>query len=155
ASSPARTRRARRHPGRQACIRPETDALSLREADEIIAEASAAKLQLRVFENVLFYPQVQRAKALIDAGAIGEPLSIRVKCNKGDPATAWPVPDSARAWRQNPAQAGGGPLTFDDGHHKFALAWHFMGIAEQVHAWIEHREIERGVSLDAPALISW
>ena len=30
-----------------------------------------------------------------------------------------------------------------------------MGIAEQVHAWIEHTEIEPGVWLDAPALISW
>jgi len=129
--------------------------LSLREADEVIAAAQSARVQLRVFENVLFYPPVQRARALVDAGAIGEPLSIRVKCNKGDPATAWQVPEAARAWRQDSAQAGGGPLTFDDGHHKFALAWHFMGMAEQVHAWIERREVEPGVILDAPALISW
>jgi len=129
--------------------------LSLQEADEVIAAARAAKVQLRVFENVLFYPPVQRAKALIEAGMIGEPLSIRVKCNKGDPATAWTVPDSARAWRQDAAQSGGGPLTFDDGHHKFAAAWHFMGKPEAVHAWIERREIEPGVVLDAPALISW
>ncbi len=130
-------------------------ALTVREADELIAAALAAGVQLRVFENVLFYPPVQRAKALVDAGAIGEPLSIRIKCNKGDPSTAWAVPQAARAWRQDPARSGGGPLTFDDGHHKFALAWHFMGIAEQVHAWIEHTEIEPGVWLDAPALISW
>jgi len=129
--------------------------LSVREADELIAAARAAKVQLRVFENALFYPPVQRARSLVDAGAIGEPLSIRIKCNKGDSATAWAVPEAARAWRQDPAQAGGGPLTFDDGHHKFALAWHFMGMAEQVHAWIERREIEPGVVLDAPALISW
>jgi predicted dehydrogenase len=129
--------------------------LSLRDADEVIAAAHAAKVQLRVFENVLFYPPVVRAKALIDAGAIGEPLAIRVKANKGDPASAWEVPEAARAWRQDPARGGFGPLTFDDGHHKFALAWHFMGMAEQVHAWIERREIEPGVILDAPALISW
>jgi predicted dehydrogenase len=129
--------------------------LNLREADEVIAAARAAAVQLRVFENVLFYPPVQRAKALIEAGAIGEPLSIRVKCNKGDPSTAWAVPESARAWRQDVAQSGGGPLTFDDGHHKFAAAWHFMGKPEAVHAWIERREIEPGMVLDAPALISW
>ncbi|HZP87482.1 MAG TPA: Gfo/Idh/MocA family oxidoreductase [Burkholderiales bacterium] len=129
--------------------------LSVRDADEVIDAARAAKLQLHVFENALFYPPVQRAKALIDAGAIGEPLSIRVKCNKGDPSTAWAVPESARAWRQDAVKSGGGPLTFDDGHHKFAIAWHFMGKPEQVHAWIERREIEPGVVLDAPAMISW
>jgi len=129
--------------------------LNLREADEVIAAARAAGVQLRVFENVLFYPPVQRAKALIEAGAIGEPLSIRVKCNKGDPRAAWAVPEPARAWRQDASLSGGGPLTFDDGHHKFAAAWHFMGKPEAVHAWIERREIEPGIVLDAPALISW
>jgi len=129
--------------------------LTLDDADAVIAAAAAAGVCLRVFENVVFYPPVQRAKALIDAGAIGEPLSIRVKCNKGDPSTAWAVPESARAWRQDTSQSGGGPLTFDDGHHKFAAAWHFMGKPEAVHAWIEQREIEPGFVLDAPALISW
>lgn len=129
--------------------------LSLRDADALIEAAHLAGVTLRVFENVLFYPPVRRAKALIEAGAIGEPLSMRVKCNKGDPSTAWAVPDAARAWRQNPEHAGGGPLTFDDGHHKFAAAWHFMGKPEAVHAWIERREIDPGVILDAPALISW
>lgn len=129
--------------------------LSLREADAVIAAARAAKVSLRVFENALFYPPVRRAKALIDAGAIGDPLSIRVKCNKGDPATAWDIPVSTRAWRQDHAQSGGGPLTFDDGHHKFAVAWHIMGKPEAVHAWIGRTELEHGVMLDAPAMISW
>lgn len=130
-------------------------ALSLAEADTIIAAAANAKLRLRVFENVLFYPPVRKAEELIAAGAIGEPLSIRIKANKGDPNNAWAVPAAARAWRQDESKSGGGPLTFDDGHHKFALAWHFMGAMEKVHAWIGRTEIEPGVMLDAPALISW
>ena len=44
---------------------------------------------------------------------------------------------------------------FDDGHHKFSLAWHFMGLAEEVHAWIGQTEIEPGVVLDSPAIVSW
>ncbi len=130
-------------------------ALTIADAEEMITAARAAKRVLRVFENVVFYPPVQKAKALIDAGAIGTPLSIRVKANKGDPRTAWPVPVSARAWRQDAALTGGGPLTFDDGHHKFALAWHFMGMAEEVHAWIGRTELEPGFVLDCPAQISW
>ncbi|MSQ60670.1 MAG: gfo/Idh/MocA family oxidoreductase, partial [Betaproteobacteria bacterium] len=52
-------------------------------------------------------------------------------------------------------RSGGGPLAFDDGHHKFAVAWHFMGMAEEVHAWIDSTEVEPGFVLDCPALISW
>ncbi len=130
-------------------------ALRLEDADRMIAAAREAKLMFKVFENVLFYPPVQRAKALVDAGAIGEPLTIRIKTNKGDPRTAWPVPPAAREWRQDPTRSGGGPLSFDDGHHKFALAWYFMGQAEQVHAWIDRTEVEPGFVLDAPAMISW
>jgi predicted dehydrogenase len=130
-------------------------ALDLAEAQQMIEAAERAQRVLRVFENAIFYPPVQRAKALIDAGAIGEPLSIRIKANKGDPRTAWPVPAQARAWRQDTKLSGGGPLTFDDGHHKFALAWHFMGMAAEVHAWIGHTEVEPGFALDCPAQISW
>ena len=42
----------------------------------------------KVFENFVFYPPVQRAKALLDEGAIGEPLTIRIKSVFGDPAMA-------------------------------------------------------------------
>ncbi len=130
-------------------------AIELAQADEMIAEAKRAGVVLRVFENFIFYPPVMKAKALVDAGAIGEPLTIRIKSNPGVSKTAWLVPASARAWRQDPAKNGGGPFTFDDGHHKFALAWHFMGMAQQVHAWIDRTEVEPGRVVDCPAIISW
>lgn len=130
-------------------------ATNLADADRMIDAAARAGLSLRVYENALFFPPVAKARALIDEGAIGEPLSIRIKANKGDPRHAWEVPLAARAWRQDAARSGGGPLTFDDGHHKFAIAWHFMGPAQSVHAWIEHTEIEPGFVLDCPAQISW
>ena len=40
--------------------------------DEMIAAADAAGVIFKVFENFIFYPPVQRAKALIDAGEIGD-----------------------------------------------------------------------------------
>jgi len=130
--------------------------ISMAEADRLVAASEASDRPFKVFENFLFYPPVVRARALIDEGAIGTSLSIRIKSNPGRSATAWEVPESATAWRQRPEQSGGGPLVFDDGHHKFALAWHFMGEPEEVHAFIgqtetaDHRE-----RLDAPSLASF
>ena len=130
-------------------------ALTLAEANEIIQTAKREGVMLKIFENFIFYPPVQRAKALIEAGEIGDPLTIRIKSNSATSPNAWEVPRSAWAWRFNRAENGGGPLVFDDGHHKFSLAWHFMGQAEEVHAWIGATQLAEGVVLDAPAIISW
>ncbi|MBK8030730.1 MAG: Gfo/Idh/MocA family oxidoreductase [Chloroflexi bacterium] len=130
-------------------------ALTLAEADQMIAAAKQAGVIFKVFENFIFYPPVQRAKALIDAGEIGEPLTIRIKSNSGTSPNMWNIPRAAEEWRFKSETCGGGPLVFDDGHHKFALAWHFMGLAEEVHAWIGATEREPGYILDSPALVSW
>ena len=130
-------------------------AISLAEADRLVAVAEASERPFKVFENFVFHPPVTRARQLISEGAIGAPLSIRIKSNPGRSETAWDVPESATAWRQRPEQSGGGPLVFDDGHHKFALAWYFMGEAEEVHAFIGHTEWEDGYWLDAPSMVSF
>ena len=127
---------------------------SVADADAMCTAAKEAGVTFKVFENFVFYPPVMKAKSLVDAGAIGWPLSIRVKSNAGVGRNAWVVPASASAWRYDRETCGGGPLVFDDGHHKFALGWHFMGQAEAVHAWIGSTEVEHG-TLDAPAMISW
>jgi predicted dehydrogenase len=130
-------------------------ALSLAEADEMIAAAKEAGVIFKVFENFIFYPPVVRAKALVEAGEIGDPLTIRIKSNAATSPSQWDVPLAAWAWRFSPEQCGGGPLVFDDGHHKFSLAWFFMGLAEEVHAWIGASEIAPGLVLDSPAIVSW
>ncbi len=130
-------------------------AVSAAEADQMVVAAEESGLFFKVFENFIFYPPVMKAKELVDAGAIGTPLTIRIKSNSGVGANAWEVPAEAQEWRHDPERCGGGPLTFDDGHHKFALGWHFMGMAEEVHAWISETEIAPGVVLDSPGLISW
>lgn len=128
---------------------------SLEEADRLVAAAEQAKRPFKIFENFIFYPPVLKARALIDAGAIGTPLSIRIKSNPGKSATAWDVPETANAWRQEKSKSGGGPLVFDDGHHKFALAWHFMGEPEAVHAFIGETTAPNGSILDAPSMVSF
>jgi len=130
-------------------------ALTVAQADEMIAAASQAGVILRVYENFIFYPPIQRAKSLIDHGEIGDLLTIRLKSHSGVSPNAWEVPQEAWAWRFKVETGGGGQLLFDDGHHKFALAWHFMGMAEQVHAWTGATEFAPGMVLDAPAIVSW
>lgn len=128
---------------------------SLEEADRLVEAANCSERPFKIFENFIFHPPVIRAKQLIGEGAIGTPLSIRIKSNPGTSKTAWDVPKGATAWRQKKNQSGGGPLVFDDGHHKFALAWHFMGDPEEVHAFIGSTQTEDGHFLDAQSIVSF
>jgi predicted dehydrogenase len=128
-------------------------AVSRTEADTLVEAGERAEGTLRVFENFIFYPPVQRAKAVIDSGVLGDIQSIRIKSGVGFCENAWP--DPAEPWRYDSRKCGGGPMVFDDGHHKFALAWYLVGPARAVHSWVKWTEIEPGRWLDAPAVVSW
>ncbi|MFA6448922.1 MAG: Gfo/Idh/MocA family oxidoreductase [bacterium] len=125
-------------------------ALSASECDAMILAAEEAKVQLKVFENFVFYPPYVKAKELIDSGAIGEPLSMRIRLGGGGKG-GWKVPFKTWLWRLNEQTCGGGPNIFDDGYHKFSIAIHFLGEVESVHAWVDR---SFGI-IDAPAMISW
>lgn len=127
-------------------------ALSLPEAEAMVARGHSRNVTFKIFENFVFYPPVVRAKELVDNGEIGDVLSIRIKSNPGWSPTAWDVPAAAHAWRIDPEKCGGGPLVFDDGHHKFAIAWYFLGLADRVHAFIGSAA---ATGLDAPSVVSW
>ena len=128
-------------------------ALNLDDADRLVELASRSERTVRLYENFLFYPPVLKASELISQGVIGEPLAVRLKSNSGYSPDAWSIPWSALLWRLDPTTCGGGPLTFDDGHHKFALAWLMLGQPAEVHAWIGETDI-LGAKIDSPSLIS-
>ncbi|MDE0113617.1 MAG: Gfo/Idh/MocA family oxidoreductase [Albidovulum sp.] len=129
--------------------------LSESEADKLVEAAEMHTRPFKVFENFLFHPPVMRANELVEEGAIGEIVSIRIKSNPGISRTSWKIPESANQWRQDRSRSGGGPLVFDDGHHKFALAWSFMGMPSKVHAFVERTRTRSGYLLDAPGIISF
>ncbi|MGA3230205.1 MAG: Gfo/Idh/MocA family oxidoreductase, partial [Candidatus Binatus sp.] len=54
-------------------------ALTLRELDDVNEAAKGAGRRLRVFENFMYYPPHVKARALVQEGAIGEPISVRIK----------------------------------------------------------------------------
>ncbi|MBU1879292.1 MAG: Gfo/Idh/MocA family oxidoreductase, partial [Chloroflexi bacterium] len=122
-------------------------------ADRMIAAADRAGVMLRVFEQFVFYPPHVRAKALIDAGEIGEPQMIRLHVSTGKSETAWKVPLSSWVWRLDEQRCGGGPLVFDHGYHIFSLAYHLMGPVERVYAWIDRTRVVPTKYVDAPAVI--
>ena len=130
-------------------------ARDLAEADAIAAAAARSDRIFRVFENFRYYPPYVRAKELLDEGAIGEPVSMRVKVIGGNPGHGWRVPARSWAWRLNEAESGGGPAIFDHGYHIFSIAMYFLGAVETVFAWIERTELAQGVSFDSPAVIVW
>ncbi len=125
-------------------------ALTIADCDQMIAAAEEAGVKLRVYENFVFYPPHVKAKALIADGAIGEPLSIRIKLASAGRG-GWKVPLKSWLWRLNEETCGGGPTLFDDGYHKFSMAMYLLGEVERVHAWIDR---SFGV-IDAPAMVSF
>jgi len=127
-------------------------AMDVDQADRIIQAARDGGVVLKVFENFVFYPPVVLAKDLVDAGEIGDVLSVRLKSHSGYSPNMWEIPKQTSAWRLDPSTCGGGPLVFDDGHHKFAIAWHLAGRAQRVMSDIGSWE---GTAIDSPSNVMW
>lgn len=130
-------------------------ALTLAEADSIVRAAKASEKVFRVFENYRYYPPYVRAKEMLDAGEIGEPVTLRMKVIGGNPKYGWHVPAKSWAWRFNEALSGGGSSMFDHGYHMFSIGMWFLGAVEEVFSWIERTEIALGVAIDSPAVVIW
>lgn len=125
-------------------------AISLDQADSLVRAAGTAPGLLRVFENFLFYPPVQRAKAIIDSGQLGDLHTVLIRSIAGHSHTAWPPPKEA--WRIDPGRCGGSPMIFDDGHHTFAMALYLAGPIARVHTSVRRNG---GYGIDIPAMVTW
>lgn len=92
-------------------------ALTLSEADQIIAAAETAGTTVGLQHNQLFYPPHIRAKELLDSGTLGRPVHIRLRLGIGG---------KFNGWRADPKMTGGG-LLYDSGVHRFYLARFLFG----------------------------
>jgi predicted dehydrogenase len=101
--------------------------ISLDEGRQLVDAAAAAGVALGVSHNQVFYAAHTEAKRLIDTGAIGRPVLIRLRLGMGP---AW------GGWRDSPALAGGGLLA-DAGMHRLYLALHFFGPVRDVRAVLD------------------
>lgn len=71
------------------------------------------------------YPKVQRAKKLIEAGAIGKPVIAELTCH------TWFDGQGPRSWLADPAKSGGGPL-FDIASHRIDILNFLFGQPRRV-----------------------
>jgi 1,5-anhydro-D-fructose reductase (1,5-anhydro-D-mannitol-forming) len=111
-------------------------AMSVAECRRMIEACRAGGVALQIAYYRRYYPKLVRMKELLDAGAIGEPVTAHIhlasRLNKAsiDPGT----------WRLNAALSGGGQLV-DTGSHRLDLLCWLLGEPDRVAAFAECREM--------------
>lgn len=96
-------------------------ALTLAQADEMMAGAESAGLRFYVSLNQLFLPAVQRADRLLAMSKIGKPFMAMITIVGQDERMRDPA-----SWKGSWERAGGGVL-IDTGMHPLYLLEHFFG----------------------------
>ncbi len=112
-------------------------ALTLEQADEMIAKAEAGKGRLFCALSQRMYPAHVEAKELIENGEIGEPF-LGIVNVLGDELARM---NDAESWKGDPDRAGGGAL-FDTGYHAIYMLQHFLGNATSVVASTQRLVVE-------------
>ena len=99
---------------------------------------------LRVMENYLFYEPLQKLKATIEDGSIGDVVGYHMKMVASGRG-GWDVPMSSYEWQfRADGEHARGILVFDDGWHKLATAlWLFGPIARGAGVDRRHRDRAR------------
>jgi len=101
------------------------------------AEQSATTFGVAYYRR--FYPKVQRAKQLLEAGAIGTPVVAELTCHM------WFDGTGSRSWLVDPSKAGGGPL-FDIASHRIDVLNFLFGqplrVSAQLSNLVHHYAVE-------------
>jgi predicted dehydrogenase len=92
------------------------------EAKQIVRAAARTGSFLKVGSNLRYFPSVQKAKQLVDSGAIGDILFLRGWVGNA----GWPT----KMWFSDAELSGGGTF-LDNGCHLLDLARWFMGEARE------------------------
>lgn len=96
-------------------------AMNEAEAHSMVQTANETGRKLGVAYYRRAYPKVQRARQLLDAGAIGKPVLAELTCHE------WREEKPGdRSWLLDPFQAGGGPL-YDIASHRIDVLNFFFG----------------------------
>ncbi|MEO6786977.1 MAG: Gfo/Idh/MocA family oxidoreductase, partial [Chthoniobacteraceae bacterium] len=90
------------------------------EAEALLALASEKRVIVRTGYNHRFHPAFQKAREIVDSGALGPLMFIRARYGHGG-RTGYD-----REWRADPKLSGGGEL-IDQGVHLIDLARWFLG----------------------------
>lgn len=103
-------------------------ALNADECDRMMDACRSAGVHLHVAYYRRFYPKFVRAKALLDAGAVGRVLGAHLlMCSRS----------GSGGWRTDPAVSGGGHF-FDVGSHRIDMLVHLLGDVAEVIGFAEN-----------------
>ena len=117
------------------------------EAGRMVAEARASGRVFGVSYYRRLYPKLLRARRLITAGAIGQPLLVEANCH------SW-LPEAERGWLRDPAMAGGGPL-YDIASHRIDAMNFLFGKPQQAFGILSNAVHSLKVEDSATALIRY
>lgn len=124
-------------------------AINLREAQEIWDVARDARTIHQMTFNYRFIPAVQRAKQLVESGALGRVFQFRVAYLH----SGYIDPSRPMSWRLDKARGGGG-AAFDLGSHVIDLVRFLQGDFSSVRCtmetFIKDRPVSAGASERAP-----
>lgn len=95
------------------------------------------------------YPKINRAKELIDQGAIG-----RVVFAEATAHSWFPEEDARSAWRADPAMAGGGPF-YDIASHRIDLMNYLFGRPYRVAGQLSNAVFQYGVEDNGTVMIEY
>jgi predicted dehydrogenase len=98
-------------------------AVSVEEAEELVALAEQRDLRNGVCHNLRYYPMVQQIRQLREAGDLGEILVVQ-----GTYSQDWLLYDTDWNWRVDSAAGGPSRCMADIGSHWFDMAEHVTGL---------------------------
>ena len=104
-------------------------ALSMKEAAAMAAPLKRNRVRMMTGFTHRFLAGNEKAKELLDAGAIGRPFMIRIRFAHEGPQPGWAMSD----WFYNPRKAGGGAC-LDMGIHAYDLCEFYLGRVASVQA---------------------
>jgi len=120
-------------------------AMNYGEATAMVETAAKTGKTLGVSYYRRMYPKLQRAKVLIEQGAIGKPVLAEINCHDW-----FDNDDGRRPWLLDPKQAGGGPL-YDIGSHRIDVLNFLFGkpgaVCAQLSNVVHRREVEDSATL--------
>jgi 1,5-anhydro-D-fructose reductase (1,5-anhydro-D-mannitol-forming) len=129
-------------------------AMNENEAREMVRLAQETKRKFGVAYYRRAYPKVQRAKQLIEAGAIGKPVFAELTCHGWFDGKEYDGADHNRHWLVDPAKAGGGPL-YDIASHRIDVLNYFFGQPQRVTAQLSNAVHHYAVEDNATVMIEY
>jgi 1,5-anhydro-D-fructose reductase (1,5-anhydro-D-mannitol-forming) len=129
-------------------------AMNEAEARSMLGAARENERTLAVAYYRRAYPKVQRAKQLLEAGAIGQPVLAELTCHAWFDGKEYDGSDRGRHWLIDPAKAGGGPL-FDIASHRIDVLNFLFGQPQRVSAHLGNAVHHYAVEDNATIMIDY